>query len=429
MTSWLPGRGSSLGEGEELASAPPFEGEIVKPSAQATPYPTTSTPQGYVVPESGEASPPALVSTNQPAADVAATTASRTPPVTYGMKPAEVAALSDAPAAAGTMAAPGAAPPVDVVAAQEGPYAPLGSPAAAGAASPPVDTVAAGFSAAGGTSVGAYPPEQTVGVAPAASETVTMPAAAPAGAGPSSAFAAAPPASGSSSGSAFAMADSTAAAEATASGGSAFTTQPAPPTAGPTVSAFGQQAAVPQGSSAESPVAGSRYAAVEGSRFGGPLPPPASPSPEVSSGFSPPPAAFESTVASQPPPAGNAPWNSTSAEPPAEPPGQMSSWSTPEAPAGQAFGAAASRSAFDTAGSGDSVSQPQPEAFGSSGGQPSSQPPADRSRPQRRPDPMYRPAGTSSYRTSEPIFSDEPASQSPVQMATFEEPILEPPQQ
>ena len=41
MASWLPSRGSSLGEGEELASAPPFEGEIVKPSAQATPYPTT----------------------------------------------------------------------------------------------------------------------------------------------------------------------------------------------------------------------------------------------------------------------------------------------------------------------------------------------------------------------------------------------------
>ena len=30
MASWLPSRGSSLGEGEELASAPPFEGEIVK---------------------------------------------------------------------------------------------------------------------------------------------------------------------------------------------------------------------------------------------------------------------------------------------------------------------------------------------------------------------------------------------------------------
>jgi hypothetical protein len=42
---------------------------------------------------------------------------------------------------------------------------------------------------------------------------------------------------------------------------------------------------------------------------------------------------------------------------------------------------------------------------------------------------MYRPAGTSSYRPAEPIFPNEPASRSPVQMATFEETIPLPPQQ
>ncbi len=181
MTSWLPGRGSSLGEGEELASAPPFEGEIVKPSAQATPYPTTSTPQGYVVPEANEATPPALVSTSQPPADAAVATS--TPPITYGMKPAEVAAISGASGAAAAIA-PGAGnlSAADTIAAQEGPYAPLTGSGPAATATPPADTVVAGFSAAGGTSAGAYPPEQTVGLAPPASETVSMPAA-PAGYG------------------------------------------------------------------------------------------------------------------------------------------------------------------------------------------------------------------------------------------------------
>ena len=393
MASWLPGGGSSLGEGEELASAPAFEGEVVKPSAQATPYPTTSTPQGYVVPEAGEATPPALVSTSQPPADAAV--AARTPPITYGMKPAEVAAISGGPQAAGAIA-PGAVsqPAADTIAAQDGPYAPLGGPAAAVSAPPPADTVAAGFSAAGGTSAGAYPPEQSVGLAPAASETVAMPASPPAAATgfgaqptappqPSSAFAAAPPAA--AAGSAFSVAE-----PAPPSGGSAFGATAAPQEAAPPVSAFGQQAAVPQGSVADSPVAGSRYAAATGSRFGGPLPPPAAPADQAA---------------------------------------QASAWSAAETAPQASFGsppAEANGAAFDVAGDGDAIGQATPDAFGASASQQQSD---GNARPKRRPDPMYRPAGTSSSRTSEPIFSDEPASQSPVQMATFEEPVAELPQQ
>ena len=32
-----------------LADAPPFEGDITKPSATATPYPTTATPESYAL--------------------------------------------------------------------------------------------------------------------------------------------------------------------------------------------------------------------------------------------------------------------------------------------------------------------------------------------------------------------------------------------
>ncbi len=393
MASWLPSRGSSLGEGEELASAPPFEGEIVKPSAQATPYPTTSTPQGYVVPEANEATPPALVSTSQPPADAAVAT--RTPPITYGMKPTEVAAISGATGAAEAIA-PGAVnvPAADTIAAQEGPYAALGGSGAAATATPPADTVVAGFSAAGGTSAGAYPPEQAVGIAPPASETVSMPAA-PAGYGsqpttPTAAPSALATSPAAAAGSSFAAAD-----PAPPTGGSAFGAMAAPQAAPPTASAFGQQAAVPQGSAADSSVAGSRYAAATASRFGGPLPPPAAP---------------------------------------AEPAAQFSALSAAEMSAAEAapqaaFGgraAEANGSTFDAPGGVGDGGLATPDAFGVTT---PPQQPEDGGRPKRRPDPMYRPAGTSSYRSSEPIFSDEPASHSPVQMATFEEPVAELPQQ
>lgn len=435
MTSWLPGQGSAADDGEELASAPPFEGAIVKPSSKATPYPTTSTPQGYVMGEAGEQPATAQIA----AADAPAAAATPTAPVTYGMKPAEVAALTGTAAAA---TPPQPQPAQESVAAQEGLYAPLTQTTpAAGSATPPADTVASGFSAAGGTSAGAYPPEETVGLAPAASATAGSPAPQDAMSQPSAGFAP----------SAEAMPQSSAFAATPAAGGSAFSTQPEPvPAAGgqvggaaapsetgsafgqssyaaaPTASAFAQQPAassaevpadVPSGSSAASPVADQRYAST-GSRFGG-------------GGFTEPAAVTASTPAEDPllaPPqqtAQAAPWQQGASSSAAEQTTPASAWPA-SSPAENVAAASATESAagqsFGTAGAAE-FSEP---SFGSQ----ASQPTADEgSRPPRRPDPMYRPAGTSSYRPAEPIFPNEPASRSPVQMATFEETIPLPPQQ
>jgi hypothetical protein len=41
--------GGSTKTSEKLAAAPPFEGDVAKPSASAKPYPTTSNPEGYVL--------------------------------------------------------------------------------------------------------------------------------------------------------------------------------------------------------------------------------------------------------------------------------------------------------------------------------------------------------------------------------------------
>lgn len=439
MTSWLPGQGSAADDGEELASAPPFEGAIVKPSSKATPYPTTSTPQGYVMSEAGEQPAAAQIA----AADAPAAAATPTAPVTYGMKPAEVAALTGT-AAAATPPQPQPQPAQESVAAQEGLYAPLTQTTpAAGSATPPADTVASGFSAAGGTSAGVYPPEETVGLAPAASATAGSPAAQDAMGQPSAGFA---PTSE-------AMPQSSAFAAAAAAGGSAFSTQPEPvPSAGgqvggatapaetgsafgqssyaaaPTASAFVQQpaassaevsaAGVPSGSSAASPVADQRYASA-GSRFGG-------------GGFTEPAGVTASTPAEDPllaPPQQTAqasPWQQGASSPATEQTTPASSAWPATSPAENVAAASATEASadqsFGTAGAAE-FSEP---SFGSQASQPSAE---EGSRPPRRPDPMYRPAGTSSYRPAEPIFPNEPASRSPVQMATFEETIPLPPQQ
>ena len=412
MTSWLPGQGSAVSDGEELASAPPFEGEIVKPSTKATPYPTTSTPQGYVVGQAGQTPPAAeLVQATPPAGSPP------TAPVTYGMKPADVAAVSGATAAA---AAPGGPAATDTIAAQEGPYAPLNQATLGeGAASPPTDTVVSGFSAAGGTSAGAYPPEETVGLAPAASETAAYPTTPPAAAPYAAEGTFAQPAAGMATSANTAPQTSAFAAPP----GAAFATQPEPPpavseggsafgqssyagTEAP-ASAFGQEAAVPQGAASESPVAGQRYASA-GSRFGGGYAEPAATAATVAGteeALLPPPQ-------QQPP---GTPWQDAPAEPAAATTAAASAW-----PA-----AAASPAAAATPPADENTSA-EPAAFGTQASQPGS---PEAGRPNRRPDPMYRPAGTSSYRPSEPIFPSGPSSRSPVQMATFEETVPLPPQQ
>lgn len=415
MTSWLPGQASAASDGEELASAPPFEGEIVKPSTKATPYPTTSTPQGYVVPGAAETPESTQLVATPPASDVADPSTGRTPPVTYGMKPAEVATIAGTDAAASPSAFGGAElqPPAESVAAQEGPYAPI---TPANEPSAPPQAVASGFSGAGGSSTGLYPPEQEAGLPPPAGDTASYaqpgssafaggmpPAAAPAAdvGQPSSAFGAAAP----SSESAFATQSA-----APAGGGSAFTSPEAYAAPAATASAFGQPAAVPEGAASESPVASSRYASAGNSSFGG--------------GVVAAPAAFGSAPAEEPA-AGAAPWQPSPADVSIEPaPPQASAY----AAAGSSFASPPADRSFDEPGGAPETGlgdQPAVDVDAQVS-QPSGQ---DGGRAKRRPDPMYRPAGTSSYRPSEPIFSDEPSSSGPVQMATFEEPAYLPPQQ
>ena len=76
--------GGSGADPSKLASAPPFEstpsdGKIQKPSQSATPYPTTTTPNGYAVADATKASPtetaPPAIAASEPAA------------VTYGSTP------------------------------------------------------------------------------------------------------------------------------------------------------------------------------------------------------------------------------------------------------------------------------------------------------------------------------------------------------
>jgi hypothetical protein len=132
--SWWTFGGTGPADAEKLATAPPYgeagkttDGAIPKPSAAATPYPTTTTPNGYVV--TGSASAPPAV----------AAAAVGEAPITYGKTlppapPATAPAASLAPATAAP-AAVAAAPPV---AAQAGPYAtiPAPPPPAAAATAP-----------------------------------------------------------------------------------------------------------------------------------------------------------------------------------------------------------------------------------------------------------------------------------------------------
>jgi hypothetical protein len=128
--------------GNGLAAAPTFEGDATKPSATAKPYPTTSTPQGYVLDGSG----------GPPVADAA--------PVTYGVTPPPTAAPANlaqwSPPAAAAPAAGGAG----AIAPQVGPYATN----TAVPASPPAAPVAANEPAA---ALAAVPPMSPAAVAPA----------------------------------------------------------------------------------------------------------------------------------------------------------------------------------------------------------------------------------------------------------------------
>jgi hypothetical protein len=395
MKAWWPGQASEMEDAADgLASAPAFEGGIAKPSSKATPYPTTSTPESYVVSEA-DGSP--QFAQSQPS------TTATSPPVTYGMQPPELA-TAGSPAATETPVSP--PPSMEAIGEQVGPYQPLASadnPANPSPA-PASGAAAGGFAAAGSIAPGAFPPEQPLGAAPPAGaaaevrgtgspgDPAGLAASSPPAAAASSAFASTP------SGSAFSsppLSASTAPSQGSSFGGAVEPVGTGSSFAPPAGSFAGTE--VPQGATADSPVAGSRFASAAGSGF---------PSEAVT------PQAAE--TGSQGYGSSAAPWQPPQAALEASP----ASFGSPAAVA-----AAASRFGQPT------PEEPDAAPPGSAGGVPptGNGPPA--TRPGRRPDPMYRPAGTSSYRPAQPIFADDPEPSGPVRMATYEEPVVEPSRQ
>lgn len=404
MKSWWPGQLVEKDDAAaaDLAAAPAFDGDVAKPSSKATPYPTTSTPEGYVVPGADSAAQLAQSQPTVPANEAMV----GSPPVTYGMQPP---AIADGLPPGESAATDPPRPSTEAIAEQVGPYQPL-----AGSTAPAGNPAAApgAFAAAGGMAPGAFPPEQPLGAAPPASAVPQgLPSPGdPAGLGsaPSPYFAAAAPTTASPQpSSAYPSMPPTAS-------GSAFATTPppaSPPTAGG--SAFGQTAApqgaassftppassyvstgVPQGAAGDSPVAGSRFASAAGSGF-------------PAETLTPPAAATGSEAAAATAP----PWQTASA-------------ATAASAAAASFGSPASdgmASRFGQPPSQDPLVEPAGSttpATPTPDGQPAT-------RPGRRPDPMYRPAGTSSYRPAQPIFADDPEPAGPVRMATYEEPVVD----
>ncbi|MFM8536795.1 MAG: hypothetical protein ACKOES_01800 [Planctomycetaceae bacterium] len=137
--------GGSTKTSEKLAAAPPFEGDVAKPSASAKPYPTTSNPEGYVLESTRGAGADAVDSAAPP------TTPADVAPVVYGTTPPPSAAAPDAyaratPPVAGPPPGAGTDPPMSSIVPQVGPYAastPAEPAAPAGFERPTPDAVAA----------------------------------------------------------------------------------------------------------------------------------------------------------------------------------------------------------------------------------------------------------------------------------------------
>jgi len=131
--SWWTFGGGPREEASKLAAAPSFNGGTEKPSASAKPYPTTTTPNGYVL----NGAPPSA------GAVAAAEPALAAAPVTYGVTPppakADPAGIATAPAGATPAPAAGS---LSAISPQVGPYAalPTEQPAA-----PPAAADAAGY--------------------------------------------------------------------------------------------------------------------------------------------------------------------------------------------------------------------------------------------------------------------------------------------
>jgi nuclear pore complex protein Nup62 len=170
--SWSMFGGSTKDSGK-LAAAPPFEGDATKPSANAKPYPTTSTPEGYALEGGNGRSTAAPGATPEAAA------------IVYGSTPS-AAATTDAaipggyrpPATPGPASVAGADTPMSSIVPQVGPYAAStpATPAAIETASapPPADVApptgsafSAGPSAPGGGYAGFPGGPGNVGAPPA----------------------------------------------------------------------------------------------------------------------------------------------------------------------------------------------------------------------------------------------------------------------
>ena len=319
--SWMTFGGTPKPGADSLAAAPPYGGDIKKPSESAKPYPTTSTPSGYVINSASGAADTAAVQVQS---------AQPQTPVVYGSTPPPQAAASVAavPPAGGSQQ-----PTPSSIAPQVGPYASLD-----GDAIPPPGQPLPPLSPSTTPSMGSMPSMASSPGMPATPSEASLPNAAYSNfsatpASPSAPVGMTPPPR---------MADARSADPAAAI--------PA--------------AALPAEAAAS---AGSRYSTNTGSRFGGA---------EAAS--------FPPATASQPAAYGS-PFETglpATATPLTSPP-------------------AASPTGVPTA----------PGLL-----QPSAQ-------PVRRPDPGYRPGGTSSYRPSRAILADDSAPVSgDVRTATYEEP-------
>ena len=305
---------------ESLASAPSFDAPVSKPSETAKPYPTTETPEAYVLSETTRTDPAAAAS-GSPAGVVEASS------VTYGTTRPTPPPSSPAPTATAGTAEPA------TVAPQVGPYASL-SPRQADPAA-------------------AMPSSQAAPADPAAAATAGL-AAAP-----------------------------------------AFNHQPAGPAAGSRYSSVPPAAAEPRGSDrwasatpptsapAAPPAAGSSRYSEHSSRFSG--------------GYQP---ASSEPAATEPTPLGGLP---------ATQPVESARFGSAAPAADPAVGA--TQPSIDPAGSSAAPSTPSERVL-----------PGSLSPPKRRPDPGYRPGGTSSYRPNRAILAADPAAEGDIIPAAFEGP-------
>jgi hypothetical protein len=327
--------GGTAKEADSLASAPPYGGDIQKPSTSAKPYPTTSTPSGYVI--TGTGSPTGTVPQYE--------SAQAQSPVVYGSTPAPQTTPA-AIAAAQSSALP-QQPGASAIAPQVGPYAALAG-----------DTIP--------------PPGQPL--PPLSPSALPSPAAASGMAGMQP-MAAMPsmPAETALPNTAYSNFSAPAAGQSAGQWASPATIEPPP--ARMADARLADPAAALPAAALPAAAAGGRYSSGTGSRFSGAAEP---------ASFSPPPAAPAASY--------GAPSATAFPTGPATP-----------APAGPAGLPAAAPGLL----------------------QPSMQPPAQ---PVRRPDPFYRPGGTTSYRPSRALLADDstPASApatSAVRTAAYDEPL------